>query len=206
MAQGRFLSRTTATSKQLDAISWRAELLFLRCIPHLDRDGRMDGDPVMVKSTAAPRSPKLPAGMIPALLAELEEAGLIVRYSVGDDHVIWFPKFRDHQQGMKYERERPSRFPPPELRRKSGGDPEEVRSSAGAGPDQLRPKRSSSLSLSGSSRPKRSEAASSNDHLDEVSSNSTTAHPPETEAEFEARKQATKAALLAARTPAEASS
>lgn len=212
MAQGRFLSRTTATSKQLDSASWRAELLFLRCIPHLDRDGRMDGDPIVVKATAAPRNPKLPAGAIAGLLQELHDAGLVTWYRVGEDQVLAFPTFREHQQGLKYDRERPSRFAPPpgwtQVPPKPGPTPAKVRSNSGGPPEQVRTngglrevKRSSSTSLSSSS----SLRASSSHHREDVSPNDTPAPPaipdptPEERDDLERRKAAAKAALMAAR-------
>lgn len=211
MAQGRFLSRTTATSKQLDAVSWRAELLFLRSIPHLDRDGRMDGDPIVVKATAAPRNPKLPAGAIAGLLQELHDAGLVVWYRVGEDQVLAFPTFREHQQGLKYDRERPSRFAPPPgwspVPPKSGPTPAKVRSNSGEPPEPVRTNgglregkgsSSSSLSLSSSSR------AQSSHHQEGVSPNGTQPAgfvdpTPEEREDLERRKAAAKAQVLAVR-------
>ena len=130
MAKGRFLSKTIATSRQLDGLSWRAELLFYRCIPHLDRDGRMDGDPVLVKSIVAPRNSKLPATAIPRLIHELALAELVVVYEVEGVAVLAFPKFREHQTGMKYEREAPSRLPP-KSGDISGLTPDQGRTSSG---------------------------------------------------------------------------
>lgn len=207
MAQGRFLSRTTATSRQLDAVSWRAELLFLRALPHLDRDGRMDGDPIVVKATVAPRNPKLPIGALAGLLQELHDAGLVVWYRVGEEQVVAFPKFLEHQQGLKYERERPSRFPPPPgtppagptpavRRSKSGNPPESVRTNGGL--REVKGSSSTSLSLSSSLR-----AQSIPDRKD---GSPTDVRPPgfvdptpEERADLERRKAEAKAALLAAR-------
>jgi hypothetical protein len=125
MATGRFLSRTIATSRQLDALSWRAELLFYRCIPYLDRDGLIDGDPVVVKATTCPRSTKLPAACIGDLLQELHEKELIRWYEVDGVSVAFFPGFRTHNKGMKYDREAASRLPAPP--KNPGPTPAELR-------------------------------------------------------------------------------
>jgi hypothetical protein len=45
MARGRFLSESVATDARLNGLSVEAELVYLMTIPHLDRDGLIEGDP-----------------------------------------------------------------------------------------------------------------------------------------------------------------
>jgi hypothetical protein len=111
MAEGRFLSKSIATSGQLKRVSLEADYLFTRCIPHLDREGRLDGDPDVVKAMACPLRSELTPEMIAVCLGELDTVGLIVWYEVDGQQIVYFPGFKDHQRGMKPERERPSRYP-----------------------------------------------------------------------------------------------
>lgn len=128
MAQGRFLSQSVAESQQLARLSPWAEILFYRCIPHLDREGRITGDPRLLKARVAPIRDDLTLEMIPGLLAELHEAGLVVRYEAADVVAVWFPTFPKHQKGMRKDREAPSRLPePPKI------TPDKVRRNSGRG-------------------------------------------------------------------------
>lgn len=134
MPEGRFISKTIAHSEQLGAVPLEADYLFTRCIPHLDRDGRMPGNPALVKSIACPLRPEIEAGSIPDLLRTLVGAGLVKWYEADGRQVLEFPGFGRHQKGMKYDREAPSRFPayrspasPDPIRTRSGPDPDEVR-------------------------------------------------------------------------------
>jgi hypothetical protein len=148
MPDGRFVSRGIAQSEQLGEVSLEADYLFTRCIPHLDRDGRMSGNPTLIKATACPLRPEITAGSIPDLVRTLSGAGLVHWYEADGKQVLEFPKFRAHQKGMKYEREAASRFPAfdcdtctdlaaPEKNGKSGPTPDEVRTNSGSGPPKL---------------------------------------------------------------------
>ena len=133
MAEGRFLSRSIAHSEQLANVPLEADYLFTRCIPHLDRDGRMPGHPDLVKAITCPLRPEITSGLIPDLVRSLSSVGLLRWYQVGDKQILEFPGFRSHQRGLKYEREAESRYPPSDC--ESGVDL--VRTNSGPAPDQV---------------------------------------------------------------------
>lgn len=110
MAEGRFISKSISTSGQLKRVSLEADFLFGRMIPHADRDGRLDGDPDVVKAMAVPLRGEFTPELISTCLSELDAVGLIEWYEVDQEKVVWFPGFREHQRGMKPERERASRL------------------------------------------------------------------------------------------------
>lgn len=111
MAEGRFISKSIATNGQLKRVSLEADYLFGRMIPHLDREGRIDGDPDVVKAMACPLRGELTPELIATCLAELDTMGLIEWYEVDGRQVAQFPAFKAHQRGMKPERERASVLP-----------------------------------------------------------------------------------------------
>jgi len=134
MPDGRFVSRSIAQCEQLGTVSLAADYLFARCIPHLDREGRMAGHPDLVKSIACPLRPEINSGSIPDLLRELAGVGLLVWYQVQDRQVLFFPGFAAHQRGLKHDREAPSRYPAHTSKEtqdlgksKSGPTPDQVR-------------------------------------------------------------------------------
>lgn len=136
MAKGRFVAATIATDKRLNGLSVESEYLYLKAIPHLDRDGLISGD--VLWATACPRRPEFMA-KIADLVAEWEQCGLVFGYDTDEGRVLWFAGFSKNQQGMRYERESPSRFqlPPDEILNKSGFSPDEVRSYSGVTPDEV---------------------------------------------------------------------
>lgn len=111
MPEGRFISRKISVSRQLKQVSLEADFLFGRMIPHLDRDGRMDGDPEIVKAVAVPLRSELAVEIIRTCLGELDTVGLIEWYEVDGLTVCEFPGFERHQKGMKHDREAVSRYP-----------------------------------------------------------------------------------------------
>jgi hypothetical protein len=161
MANGRFVSASVATDKRLNDLSLEAELLYLKTIPHLDRDGLILGEPLALWGQVARRRPELMTRMA-ALVDEWVESGLVVRYEADGDPILWFVGFTKNQQGMRYAREAESRLPPPPgyarlstgLVREHGGEgaagmveplsmnagvsPELVRSDAGVGTAEVK--------------------------------------------------------------------
>lgn len=145
MPEGRFLSRSVANDWELNNVSFWADYLFTRCVPHLDREGRLPGHPAEVKGIAAPLRLELTVEMIDVCLGELAEVGLVDWYVVADRPCLSFPGFPRHQKGLRKDREAESRLPAPKgalsirsaLRSRSGVDPELVRLRTGAGPAQV---------------------------------------------------------------------
>lgn len=161
MARGRMLSQTVATDKKLNELSVEAELLYLKAIPHLDRDGLIMGDPTLLWAQVCPRRSDLMPRMI-GIIEELLSSGLVIAYEDNDDTVLFFPGFTKNQTGMRYDREAPSRFgaPPGYIRTASGLvpaktetvtqpnselTPDELRMNSGLTPDELPPNISISI-------------------------------------------------------------
>ena len=75
MPDGRFLSKAIAHDLELNTVvSFEADYLFSRCIPHLDREGRMPGHPNQVKAIACPLREKITIDAIDRCLSELAAA------------------------------------------------------------------------------------------------------------------------------------
>jgi hypothetical protein len=134
MPEGRFVSKSIAYSGQLKKVSLEADFLFMRMIPHLDRDGRLDGDPDVVRAVACPLRSEMTPELVATCLAELDAEALLVWYEIDNQKVLWFPAFREHQQGMKPDRERPSRLPSVDAQ----GVKKVRRTPSGLTPDELR--------------------------------------------------------------------
>lgn len=113
MADGRFVSKSIAQSEQLGRVSLEADYLFGRCIPHLDREGRMTGNPELVRSMVCPLRRELDEARIGDLLAELVRAGLVAWYELEGRQSLSFPGFHRHQRGLRKGREAASRLPGP---------------------------------------------------------------------------------------------
>jgi hypothetical protein len=85
--------------------------VFLKTIPHLDRDGLISGETLW--ADVMPRRMEM-AAQINDLVAELINSGLIIEYTDdSDEQVLYFPGFKNNQTRRTYKRESPSRFGPP---------------------------------------------------------------------------------------------
>lgn len=134
MPEGRMVSRSISQSEQLGSVSLEADYLFGRCIPHLDRDGRMSGKPELVKAITCPLRAEIPQFAVAQFIHELVQVGLVRWYECEGKQVLEFPNFKKHQKGFKYDRESVSRYPGYDRRTcqdlvpsESGGGPELVR-------------------------------------------------------------------------------
>lgn len=112
MARGRFISESVAKDLRLNSLSVEAELVYLMTIPHLDRDGLIEGDPEILLGTVCPKRRQF-LDMMDCIIGEWVKAGLVVLYDSQDGDVLWFKGFTKNQQGLRYERETPSKFAPP---------------------------------------------------------------------------------------------
>jgi hypothetical protein len=112
MPEGRFVSKSIATSEQLASVSFKADFVFGRCLPHLDVEGRMPGNPRTIKAITCPLRDEITIRGIGDCIAELVNAELVLWYEVDGIQVLAFPQFRRHQRGLKTEREAPSKLPP----------------------------------------------------------------------------------------------
>lgn len=134
MPEGRMVSKSISHNVQLARVSLEADYLFGRCIPHLDREGRMVGFPALVKATACPLRPEITVEAIPELLQSLSDQGLVRWYEVDGKQVLEFPGFRAHNRGMKLDREAPSRLPA----YPSNNGADLLRTNSGPSPDLVR--------------------------------------------------------------------
>lgn len=132
MARGRFLSKKIAVSEQLGSVSLLADHLFTKCLPHLDREGRITASPAGLKALAVPLRPEITVENIPNLLAELAAAHgpegepLLHLYDSRGRPAAYFPGFARSQQGLRMDREAPSQFTePPAYSRENAGVPED---------------------------------------------------------------------------------
>lgn len=112
MARGRMVSATIATDKALNSLSVEAELLYLKAIPHLDRDGLIVGDADLLLAKIAPRRMSAFIERMEAIICEWLTAGLVLRYDAKDGQVLYFLGFQKNNS-IQYDREGASSFPPP---------------------------------------------------------------------------------------------
>lgn len=112
MASGRFLSVSIAEDDKLSRLSMTAELIYLKAIPHLDRDGMITGKPGLLYSKVCPTREEL-FGATQEIMDEWVDVGLVIRFTTPEGPVLFFLGFAKNNNLPHYERERPSRFPAP---------------------------------------------------------------------------------------------
>jgi len=134
MPEGRFLSKSVAHDLELNTVSLEADYLFTRCIPHLDREGRMPGHPSQVKGMACPMRRELTEQVVDRALGELAAAGLVAWYEVDGRPILEFPGFDVNQKGLRKDREAESRLQPP-----TTVGAQQLRTYSGSTPDPLPP-------------------------------------------------------------------
>jgi len=112
MARGRMISQSIAEDIELNEMSLEAQLMYMRTIPFLDRDGLVNGHPSILFGKIAPLLPDI----LPRMKEFIEEwimAGLVTSYVDGKNTVLFFKGFTQNQVGMRYDREPESQFAPP---------------------------------------------------------------------------------------------
>lgn len=127
MARGRIISIQVASDDNLNKLSPDAERLYLRTLPHLDRDGLITGHPMLLWAKVAPLRMEL-MDVCNTLIQEWVQQGLVVRYPGADGQpVLYFKGFRRHNANIPYTDEAPSIYPPPPgwYRGKAGLIPED---------------------------------------------------------------------------------
>lgn len=112
MASGRFLSVSIAEDERLNSLSIEAQMMYLMAIPHLDRDGLINGNPSVLRGRACPLREDL-INKMPAIIAEWVESGLVISYPTGEGTALWFKGFAKNNPLTHYAREKPSKYPPP---------------------------------------------------------------------------------------------
>lgn len=112
MASGRFLSTSIAEDDRLGKLSMAAELLYLKTIPHLDRDGMISGKAGLLWGKICPLREELISEMQRAIDGWIQ-VGLVIRMMTEQGPVLFFPGFLKNNRLTHYDRERPSRYPAP---------------------------------------------------------------------------------------------
>lgn len=93
MARIRSLKPEFFTSEQIVAVSIPARLLFQGMWVFGDDDGYISASPVQLKMRVFPAD----SVDVPALLAELVDAGLVVPVDADQGSLLWVPSFLNHQ-------------------------------------------------------------------------------------------------------------
>lgn len=115
MAAGRFLNRSIAHSADLADLTPLTRELFLFAIPHLDKEGRMEGEPRRMRAKALPLINAHTNETVRASLAELVSAKMAIAYTDEKGQmVVSLPSFDSAQPGSAWKnKEKESRFGPP---------------------------------------------------------------------------------------------
>ncbi len=130
--KGRFISRKIAVDSKVNSLDDSTFLLYLMLIPHLDAEGRMQGDPVMVMGWCCPRrgwSVEKIEGMLVTIqgVKRSDGLGMIERYVADSTHCLWMPGFEGEQKGLQKDREAKGKYghsdipPPPKKLLKMAG-------------------------------------------------------------------------------------
>lgn len=112
MTQRRAVYPSAATSLSLARCSVEAQLLFTRLIAAADDQGRLQGDPLLVKAQCVPLIDRATPKRIDEWLAELHDSGMILRYESAGQSLIQVVKWWDYQGWLRHLF--PSRWPAPE--------------------------------------------------------------------------------------------
>jgi hypothetical protein len=113
MARGRFVSNAIMSDKKINGLSNdTSRLAFTWLITEADCEGRVHGDPAMVRSLLFPRRTDITVEQIESYINEWHQAEIVKWYRANGDLWIWFPSFDKYQIGLRKEREPDSQIPP----------------------------------------------------------------------------------------------
>lgn len=114
MARGRFIDNKIVLSKQVSLLSDdTCRLMFTWMITFADKEGRLFGDPALIRGTIFPRNEKITIKKVESYLQEMMDVGLILWYEARGDKFVLFPGFSDSQIGLRKDKEPESGYPPP---------------------------------------------------------------------------------------------
>lgn len=138
MARGRMINKEISTDKKIHDLSDdTSRLAFTWLIAFADCEGRVFGDPALIKSYLFPRREDITVEQIQGYIQEWHDCGLIVWYVADGDQWICFPNFEKNQVGLRKDREPESRIPKPPF----GSLPDDCRNNDGSLPDNSPVKR-----------------------------------------------------------------
>ena len=99
--------------KAVDELSDNTSRLgFTWLITFADCEGRVFGDPAIIKSALFPRRSDITTEQMAVYVKEWAEGGLIIWYECKGEQWICFPKFDKNQPGLRKDREPESEIPP----------------------------------------------------------------------------------------------
>ena len=139
MAEGRMLKKRISKSRKLARLkNDRTRVLYLLILPHLDCEGRIEGNPHIIKGQVCPYLDSHTLKNIDNDLKDLHRVGLILYYIIDDEAYLQFTRF-DEFQTINKSREAASHIPPPPNEIPT---PEQVQSNSGTSPAQVNLKES----------------------------------------------------------------
>ena len=124
MTKRRAIYGSAATSLSLARCCPEAQLLFDRLVALADDQGRLQGDPLLVKAQCMPLIDKATIKAVDRWLGELADNGMIHRYEAAGQQLVQVVKWWEHQAWMRHIY--PSRWVAPEGwedRHKGAGEP-----------------------------------------------------------------------------------
>lgn len=129
MARGRFISKAVITDRGINNLSSdTSRLAFTWLITLADCEGRVTGEPDLLKSALFPRRSDITPEQIRDFITEWMSSGFIIWYYGADgDRYIQFVNFEKHQVGLRKDREAESEIDDPvNCRSVDGLTPEEI--------------------------------------------------------------------------------
>jgi hypothetical protein len=113
MAKGRFVSKQITIDKKVNDLKDPWSMLgFTWMIPHADCEGRLYGDPSVLKSIIFPRQNGLVTiEQVEQMACDWHNIGLIIYYEDDCDRYIQLINFEKHQTGLRKDREPASVIP-----------------------------------------------------------------------------------------------
>lgn len=113
MADGRMLHKKISLNEAVASLENDTHrLLFAWGLAHLDIEGRISGSPKVFRAIVVPLLEHITSEKVAKFFKDAESQGLILRYQVGKDWFIEYPKFTVNQR-LRADREAPSKLPPP---------------------------------------------------------------------------------------------
>ncbi len=129
MPSGRMLMKKISFDEKISKLSLEATLLYTWCIPHLDCEGRIYGEPAILKGQIVPFVKELTIDKIEECIYEIVESDLAIIYGENIKY-IQFNGFLKNQKINK-DKESPSNIPSPEqLQSNSRVTPEQLQSNS----------------------------------------------------------------------------
>lgn len=114
MARGRMINNAITEDKRINDLSDdTSRLAFTWLVTFADCEGRVAGDPAIVRSKLFPRREDVTAARMEQYIREWAALGLVIWYEAEGDWWIAFPAFEKNQAGLNKSKEAKGRIPAP---------------------------------------------------------------------------------------------